>query len=159
MTNKTAFDLQAAHFFFSTECFNHAWTIMEKPERSHEENEEMLALAMASLWHWRQRSDCTLKNLSVSYWQVSRVFSLIGQGENARHYGELSLAASKGEGIGLYYRGYAYEALARAETVSGRIEEAKVYKHEASLIAGEISDENDRKQLLDDLDTIKISRR
>jgi hypothetical protein len=158
MTNKTAFDLQAAHFFFSTECFNHAWTIMEKTARTHEDNEEMLALAMSSLWHWRQRTDCTLKNLSISYWQVSRVYSLIGQGENARHYGELALAASKGEGIALFYRGYAYEALARAEAVSGRIEESRVYQREAARIAKDITDEADRKQLLDDLATIIPSR-
>jgi hypothetical protein len=89
-------DIQGAHKYFSTECFNKTWDNMEKDgNRSNEESMEMLHTAVASLWHWSQREDVTHKNLSVGYWQVSRVYCLIGQPNIARRYGLLSLEYSR----------------------------------------------------------------
>ena len=67
------FELQKAHRYFSADCFNRAWDEIDKSSRTHEEDERMLLLAMASLWHWGQREDVTPVNYSIGYWQVSRV--------------------------------------------------------------------------------------
>jgi hypothetical protein len=72
-----------AHRFFSAQCFNRAWDLIRKPDRTDLENEQMLLLSQASLWHWTQRSDCTPRHLSIGYWQLSRVQALLGQAENA----------------------------------------------------------------------------
>jgi hypothetical protein len=154
MANKADIDLQAAHTYFSKECFNRAWDYIDKANRNQNEEDLMLQLSLASLWHWSQRKDATPTNLSISYWQVSRAFALMKQAENARHYGELCLQLSREEGVGGYFRGYAYEALARAEMAAGNLEAMKKNLNTAQRIAMELTDPTEKKQLLQDLATI-----
>ena len=78
------FDSAKAHQFFSAHCFNSAWELIDKPERTPEENEQIIQRTMASLWHWTQREDCTDQNLSIGYWQAARVYALAGEPDNAR---------------------------------------------------------------------------
>ena len=106
------FDTAAAHRFFAANCFNAVWELLDKPDRTDEDDEQMIALAHASVWHWTQREDRLPRNLSVGYWQLSRVYAILGHGERARHYGNLSLAAAQEEEP--FYLGYAHEALARS---------------------------------------------
>jgi hypothetical protein len=155
MSTKPDFDLAAAHKYFSANCFNRAWDLIDKPERSPQEDETMLHLSLASLWHWSQREDHTPVNLSVGYWQVARVYALLGQADNARRYGQLSLEALQDQDDLPFYLGYAYEALARAESLAGNRSQAGAYLAEARQAAARIPDPDDRQQLLNDLDLIR----
>lgn len=154
MAQKPQFDLQEAHKYFSAHCFNQAWELIEKTIRSAEEDEQMIRLTLAAAWHWTQRSDCTPKNLSIGYWQNSRVYALVGQAENARRYAQLCLEVSQGEGIPPFYLGYAYEALARAEKAAGNQDKMDEYLGEARHTAGLVEADDERKMLMDDLDSI-----
>jgi hypothetical protein len=155
MAKKPDFDLTAAHKYFSAECFNRTWDFIDKPNRTTSEADLMLHLAMASLWHWTQREDCTPTNLSIGYWQVSRVYALLRQADNARHYGELCLKASQEEGVLPYYSGAAYEALARAELVAGNQEQMEKHLVLAHQVAASLTDPEEKKMLLTDLATIR----
>ena len=155
MAKKPDFDLQAAHKYFSAECFNRTWDYIDKPNRTKEEADLMLNLSMASLWHWMQRKDCTSTNLSVGYWQVSRVFALLGQADNARHYAELCQEAAQKAGGEPFHLGFAYEALARAELVAGNLAEKDALLVQAKQVADKVADAEDRKQLLKDLESIR----
>jgi len=123
MSDQPIFDLPGAHRYFSAECFNSAWELIDKPRRTPEEDLDMLHRSLAALPHWTQRPDCTPTNRSIGFWQVSRVYCLLGQEENARHYGELCLAVSRGADVPPFYLAYAHEALARAELVAGMLPE------------------------------------
>jgi len=155
MVKKQDFDLPAAHKYFSAECFNRAWDYIDKPARSTEQADKMLQLSLASLWHWTQREDCTPTNLSIGYWQVSRVYALLRQADNARHYGELCLEASQKDGVEPYFAGAAYEALARSEMVAGNEQEMERYLIQAHQIAASLPDPEEKQQLLKDLATIR----
>ncbi|PWB51135.1 MAG: hypothetical protein C3F13_14840 [Anaerolineales bacterium] len=155
MAKKPDFDLQAAHKYFSAECFNRAWDFIDKPLRSPAEEEKMLQLSLASLWHWTQREDCTPTNLSIGYWQISRVYALIRRAEQARRYGDLCLEASKKDGVLPFYQGYAYEALARAEQVADNLDAMEKYLIQAHQIASGLTEPAEKKQLLKDLATIR----
>ncbi len=154
MVKKAGFDVPAAHKYFSAECFNRTWDYIDMPQRSSGEEDQMLALAFASLWHWTQREDSTPTNLSIGYWQVSRVLALIGQADLARHYGQLSLEVAEHEGVLPFYRGYAFEALARAEQVAGNTGQMENYLHQASQVANTLPDRDAKAQLLKDLENI-----
>lgn len=154
MGKKTSFDLNAAHRYFSAECFNRAWDLIDKPTRTSKEDQSMLQLGLTSLWHWSQRPDCTPTSLSVGYWQVSRIYALLYQSDLARQYGQLCLQVSQGEGILPFYLGYAYEALARAEAVAGNEVKKKEYLALANHVAERITDSDARWPLLSDLATI-----
>jgi tetratricopeptide (TPR) repeat protein len=155
MTNKPEFDMKAAHKYFSAACFNGAWELLDKSDRTAEEDEQMLRLSMASHWHWTQREDCADTNISVSYWQASRIYAVLGQVENAKRYAELCLAVSQGDDIPPFYLGYAYEALARAELVAGNKKQMQANLKEAHKAADKVADKEEQKWLLDDLATIK----
>jgi hypothetical protein len=154
MPKKPDFDLQAAHKYFSAQCFNAAWDLIEKPDRSPEEDEQMIQLTQASNWHWTQRDDYNRKNASIGTWQASRVYVILGEVDNARKYGQLCLDASESDEIEPFYLGYAYEALARAESVAGNREKVHEYLAKAREAASLVKAVEDRKLLEDDLDTI-----
>lgn len=155
MAKKPDFDLSVAHKYFSADCFNKTWDYIDKPTRKTNEEDAMLCLSLASLWHWTQREDCTNTNLSIGYWQVARVFALIRQADNARHYGELCLEVSQKEGVEPFYLGYAYEALARAEHVAGNLDKKEDLLIQAHQAASSISDAEEKKMLLKDLATLR----
>lgn len=113
----------------------------------------MLHTAIASLWHWTQRDDATPENLSVGYWQVSRVYNLIKQPNNARMYGLLSLRHASD--LGAFLKGYAYETLARAEMGSGNRVPMYYYLEKARDMAAQIADKEDRQLLIKDLESIR----
>jgi tetratricopeptide (TPR) repeat protein len=149
-------DLASAHRFFSTHCFNAVWDLIDKPERSVDEDDAMVQLSLTSLWHWTQREDCSASNLSVGYWQVSRVYALVGRAEDARRYAQRCLQVSDDDDddVGPFYLGYAYEALARAASVAGDRDTAEDYLAKAREVAQTVPDAQSRQMLLDDLVTI-----
>ncbi len=155
MADKPKFDLQSAHAYFAAECFNRAWDYIDKARRSQSDNDQMLQLSLASLWHWTQREDTSATNLSIGYWQVSRVYALLRQADNARHYGELCLEAAKKQGVEPFYLGYAYEALARAEMAAGNEDAMEKQLIMAHQIAATLPDPEEKKQLLRDLAKIR----
>ncbi|MEZ6054119.1 MAG: hypothetical protein R3C02_22465, partial [Planctomycetaceae bacterium] len=91
MSQASTLNHELAHQHFSATCFNNAWRLFDNHERTSEEDQQMLLLAFASLWHWTQRPDCTDKHLSIGYWQISRIYSVLKDAENARTYAQLCL--------------------------------------------------------------------
>ena len=154
MIYKTTFNVNEAHEYFSVEYFNQTWESIEKTDpRSAEDNMTMLHTAIASLWHWTQREDVKPENLVVGYWQVSRVYNLIKQPNNARTYGLLSLKYA--ERLEPFFKAYAYETLARAEMQSNNRVIMKVYLEKAYQMVEQIENEEDKQLLLKDLESIK----
>lgn len=154
MSEKSLFDLNEAHIHFSVESFNLAWTYIEQAEkRTPDEDLAMLHAAIVSLWHWSQRKDVRPENLSVACWQVSRVFNLIRQPNNARTYGLLALKYAEFQEP--FFKAYAYETLARSEMLSGNRAIMLVYVDKAHAMAKLIKNEEDRTLLLKDLESIR----
>jgi hypothetical protein len=154
MADTPNFDIQEAHNYFSSDCFNRTWENMDKDGgRSIEENMEMLHTAIASIWHWSQRKDVTPENLSIGYWQVSRVYCLLKQPNNARQYGMLSLHYARE--LSPFLKGYAYETLARAEMIAKKRVIMLTHLEKAREMLEQIEDEEDRQLLTKDLGTIK----
>jgi hypothetical protein len=155
MADAPAFDMDVVNEYFSVECFNRAWDLLDKPTRTPEQNQQMIQLSIASLWHWTQRGDCTDTNLSIGYWQTSRVYAVAGLAEEAHRYGELCLEVSQKPGVPPFYLGYAHEALARAARVAGDSKVAQQHLAEARRIADAVPDPEGRAQLLTDLDALR----
>lgn len=153
MADHPGFDTQNAHKYFSAMCFNMAWQLIEKPDRTADDDEHLIRLAQASLWHWTQRSDCSAKNLSIGYWQASRVYALLREAENARKYARLCLDKTPADD--LFCLGYAYEALARAESIDDNAAKAREYLAEAWRHAAGVADAEDKQLLVNDLETLE----
>ena len=152
MADPSSFDTERAHKFFSAYCFNSAWEFIDKPKRTSSENEQMIQYTLASLWHWSQRPDSTEKNLSIGYWQAARVYALAGEADNARKYAQLCLDITPTDDT--FYLGYAHEAMARAQFLSRRKEEAQSHLSEAREQAKMVASAENKKLLEDDLDSL-----
>lgn len=157
MTKKEDFDQAAAHKYFSANCFNRAWELIDKKQRTPQEDEQMIRLSLASHYHWTQRPDYSNTSASIGYWQTARIYAILNQAGNAARYGQLCLEASQAEGVPPFYLGYAYEALSRAAAVAGDEQEMNAYLKQARATAERVSELEDRKMLLDDLETIQLS--
>jgi hypothetical protein len=155
MPSDPDFDLNQAHRHFSVSCFNRAWDLLDRAKRTPQEDQEMIFLGLAGLWHWTQREDCFPTNLSIGYWQVARIYTVLKQVENARYYAQQCLHISKMGDVAPFYVGYAYEALARAEAAAGDRAAMQTYLEEARRLAGRVADPEERDQLLEDLETIR----
>jgi cation transport regulator ChaB len=153
MDKDPAFDLVEAHRYFSAHCFNAAWSTIDMADRTREDDEAMLHAAHASAWHWAHRPDRTPTNRSVGYWQLSRVYALVGDGVSARRYAEQSMAVS--QDLLPFYRGYALEALARAELLQGNQAEGGAHVLLARDLLAQVTDQEERELLKADLDSLQ----
>lgn len=144
-----AFDVAAAHRHFAAHCYNAAWDLMEKSVRTQEEDRMMEALSLASIYHWRSRPDCTDRNLSIGYWQASRVQALLGNAAEATRHAQACLSYSRD--LDPFYIGYAWEALARAARLAGDVQGMKRLVAEGEARAALVTDKEDRDKLLEDL--------
>jgi tetratricopeptide (TPR) repeat protein len=144
-------DLALAHKYFSVNCYNRAWDLMDKQIRTEEEDEQMLQLSIASHWHWTQREDYAPTNASIGYWQTSRIYALLKRVDEARRYAELCLQVSKDGDLAPFYQAYAYEALARAESIAGNQDQVDAFLRLALQTAEQISEEGEKDMLVKDL--------
>ena len=115
----------------------------------------MVSMCHASLFHWQQRPDCTSRNLSIGYWQLSRVYAVLGQANNAREAAKSCSDFSKNEGA--FLRGYAYEALARAEFLAGNDRAGEHFLGQARIQLTNVTDVAERGLLARDLETMKAT--
>jgi hypothetical protein len=153
MSAAPTFDLAAAHKYFASDCFNKAWDLIEKLQRTPEEDRLMVTLNQASLFHWMNRADCTSENLSVGFWQASRIQALLGRADEARRLAETCLSYS--DSLAPFYVGYAYEALARAEFMAGDSAKGQEHLHSAKRHAANVENKSHKDMLLKDLDSLK----
>jgi hypothetical protein len=134
----------AVHRRLGVDLYNRVWTLLEKPERTRADEEEMVHAAHASRHHWGHVG--TPANFARGEWLCSRVYATLGYGESARRHAErcLELVEENGGGFEDWDLAAAYEALARAHVVLGGQAEARRYVKLASEQAARIEDEEDR---------------
>ncbi len=147
------FDLAEAHKYFAAQCFNAAWDLIDKPDRTASDDRLMEALNQASIYHWRSRPDFSAKNTSVGYWQASRIQSLLRNWSEALRHAQTSLEFS--HELGPFLLGYAHEAMARALFGLERDTEAKAHLDAAAACAQQVTDKGDRELLLADVTSIQ----
>lgn len=153
-TSMSKFDNQSANQYFSTHFFNKTWDFIDKKQRSEEEVEDMILNALSSLHHWKLRGDATDTNLSISYWQISRVYSLANNPQEAIHYAHKCLEVSKDGKTPPFYLTYAYESLALAFFISGNQTESNQYLQLAYQESEKIIDADSKAMVLVDLESL-----
>ena len=140
------------HRQLGVELFNFVWTLLEKADRTQDEDDLMAHAAHASAYHWRQVGET--KHFARSEWQCSRVYAVLGRPEPALHHARRCLEWCERGGVEDWDRPYAHEALARAYEVAGDTEAAARHLALASELGGQIADPEDKELLDKDLATI-----
>ena len=148
-------EIQHVHKHFSAACFNQAWDLIDLPKRSAEQEAELLALAFASHWHWTQREDYSPAKASISNWQISRVFALIGDGPMAIRFGEKALNVLTDPNESPFLAAYAYEAQARGHAVQGNDDAAISMLEQAVSHSAQIESDENRTLVTADLEQLQ----
>lgn len=141
----------------AVDLFNGVWRLLEKEDRSVEEDDRMLHMAHASRYHWGQIGAPV--NLSRGEWQCSRVYSVLGRAEPALHHARRGLEICRAHGIGDWDLAYAYESLARAHAVASDKDQARTWTEQALAAAEDITADEDRELVLSDLESIPAQPR
>jgi tetratricopeptide (TPR) repeat protein len=148
-------DEQEFHQSIAKQCFNDSWSLIEKEDRSEAEDEEMRRLSEVSFWHWVQVEDHTAENLSIGYWQLSRVYAISGRYRLAYYYADRCIEVGEKQNLTPFYIGYGYEARARAYLFGERVEEAKTALDKAYEFAEAVTDPDWKDPLVADLDQVR----
>ena len=134
--------------------FNRVWELLEKADRSSDDDQELVNAAHASRYHWTGIGGA--KEKAIGDWQISRVYSVLGRGEPSVHHARLCLASATQVEGEEWLLASAYEGLARAYAVAGDTHAASEWKAKALARLEEVADADDREIVQGDIDTLPV---
>lgn len=137
----------------AVDCFNLVWTLMDKKDRTKEEDDKMVHAAHASRFHWGEIG--TPVEFERGEWQISRVYTVVKRPESALYHAMRCFEICKENNIGDWDIAFAYEAMARAHAAAGQKTQCKKYIELANKAGEQIKIKGDKDYLFSELRTIK----
>lgn len=141
------------HKKMAVDLFNETWTLLDKTDRTPEEDARMSHLAHASRLHWGFVG--TAENFAIGEWQVSRVHAVLRQADAALFHAQRALELAVQQELGPFHLAFGHEAMARALALT-QPEAAQEHIALARQAGAGITDEEDLKLLASDLATIAV---
>jgi hypothetical protein len=122
------------------------WRLLEKPERTADEDRTMIGAAHESLSHWQMVG--TFVEEQRGNGLVARVYIALGAIEPALEYGRrtMEITARHHEALADFDRAFAKELAARACALAGDVERARVHHADARKLGEAIRDDADRRE-------------
>ena len=146
--------LQQWHRKQAVNNFNATWDLIDKKDRTKEDDIKMIHTAHASRFHWGEIG--TPLEFARGEWQVSRVYSLLGMTESALLHGIYSLELCKNNNYGDFDLAFGYEAVARAYMTAKDGKAMEEYLELAREAANHIAEKEDKEYFLSELESIKL---
>ena len=140
------------HEKFAKALFNQTWDLIDKKDRTPEEDMEMIHSTHASAYHWSKIGEPL--NFQRSQWQISRVYSILKQPLAALYHAQRCLEITKQNDTKDFDLAFAYEAMARAHAISGNKEEKEKYLESARKAAEVIKEKEDKKYVMEEIASI-----
>ncbi len=163
MTNNDKITELEWHRKQAVALFNHTWDLIDKGEkRTSVESNEMIHSAHASRYHWGavvnsgKYPESGPINLERGDWLISRVYSLLNMPQMALYHAKQCLDTCLQEKIGGLDLAFAYEAMARANSITKSSDEASKYIKLAEKASVKIAKEEDKKYFLSELESIEF---
>ena len=142
-------EIRRWHRRFAVDLFNRSWDLLEMPERSGDDDAEMLAAAFGSAWHWQQVG--TAENLALGDHQIAKVASHAGQPALALHYARRALEAIEIGHFGDWQVAAAYEGMARACAAAGDVAGRDYWVQRCTIALGAVPDAASRSVVAEQL--------
>ena len=148
-TDKT-YTLEEAHLYFAKTLNGKVWELLQKTDRSKQDDELMLFSAFASGYHWLMAG--TGMHQQRAEWLIAHVYTELGESESALQHATRSYELTKEFDVLMkdFDRAYAYEGLARANALAGNREEAVKYIQLAEKSGQAIQNDEDKRIFLGD---------
>ncbi len=152
MAEEKKYSEKECHRKFAVDCFNLVWTLMEKKDRTKEDDDKMMHAAHASRFHWGEIG--TPVEIERGEWQISRMYTVLKRAQSALYHAERCMEICKQNNIGDWDIAFAYEAMARAHATAGNKTECKKYWDIANKAAEQVKEKGDKDYVLSELRTI-----
>ncbi len=137
----------------AVETYNTAWDLLDSPERTRDEEDELLALAFASRHHWGAAGG-EAEQLAVGDWFIGHVAAHLGLAELAVRFSFRALQRVEEIEADGWLRASAYEGMTRAFACSGDTEERARFQVLAETALEAIDDPEEREVIEDQLGSI-----
>jgi len=129
------------HRKIAKQCFNNTWDLLEKKDRTGEDDKQMLLLTHTSRYHWGLIGDAS--NLAVGEWRVARVYAELKESDSSLLFAKSSLdLCLKNKLTDLLSS--AYEGMARAYASAHDSQRARDYIAKAREELESVKDKEDR---------------
>jgi hypothetical protein len=142
------------HKKFAIDLFNLTWNLLDKKDRTQEEDDKMIHAAHASRFHWGEIG--TPLEFERGEWQISRVYSVLERSEPALYHAKRCLEICKKNNIGDFDIAFAHEALARASAVAGLKTQYEENLELARKAGQQIKKDEDKNYFMSELKTIQM---
>ncbi len=129
--------------------FNETWDLLDKKDRTSEDDITMLHKAHTSCLLWRTAKSPV--NDARGDWQVSHVYSVLRMGAPALLHAQRSLSLCLTNGVAGLDLAFGYEAVARAYAVLGEEKEAVNYRSLGITACEGIEKDSDKQYALKEL--------
>jgi hypothetical protein len=132
--------------------YNRCWDLLENESRTSDDDDDLLATAFASRFHWYAVGGDEQK--IVSDWMVSRAAAAVGFGElSVRFAQRANEAAAEGE-FPAWLQASLFEGLARAHAANGDAELRGEFLDMAQRELEQESDDEDRDLIAQQIATV-----
>jgi len=152
MTDKELSEEEKMHRKLAVNLFNSTWNLIDKSDRTKEEDDEMIHSAHASRYHWGKVG--THIHFERGEWQISRVYSVLKMSQPAIYHGQRCLDICLDHKIADFDIAFAYESLARAYALIDEKEKVEEYKKLAKKVGEKIAKKEDKEYFFSELDNI-----
>lgn len=146
----TKFTLEEAHKEFAVKANGEVWALLDKPDRTHQEDLLLIEAAYTSLYHWRAAG--TPVHVQRGEWLLAHIFTGLKMPQLALAHAEIcyELTESASEKMADFDLAYGNEGMARALAVNGLLEEARPYLERAARFGAAIADAEDKSIFMND---------
>jgi hypothetical protein len=150
MAGEQTYTIAQAHEHFAKKLHGQVWHLLDKTDRTKEDDERMVYAAHASCCHWLEAGSGV--HHQRGEWLIARVYAVLNQPTNALHHAArcMELTDQHADEMKDFDRAFACEALARTHAIAGDKAEAARYVQRAEDAGKAITDPEDSKVFLDE---------
>lgn len=152
MDETKTYTLEEAHNYFAKSINGRVWELLQKPNRSPSEDDEMLHAAHACTYHWQFVG--TAVHQQRGEWLISHVHAVLGHGNEALRHAQrcFELTESNRNLMKDFDIAYSFEGMARAQAMLGDHRMAKEFLVLAEQAGNAIANEEDKSIFMGDFD-------
>lgn len=143
MGEEKKYSEEDCHKRFAVELNNLVWNLLEKKERTAEEDGKMIHAAHASCYHWGVIGKPV--NLQRGEWLISHVYAVLNRPEPALYHAKNCMELTEEYKFVDFDLAYAYEARARGYASAGKKSECEKNIKLAQEAGEKIKNKEDKK--------------
>ena len=143
------------HHYMGIELNMQTFELLDKKDRSEQDNIRMINFAKASLYHWRKSDKYEVVNEQRGQWLISHVYAKLNKSDEALSYAKetLKITEENKKKMKDFDLAYAYESMARAYSISENKDESEKWYKKAKAAGDLIADEKDKEYFILDFNS------